>query len=578
MATSGAYYNTAFTFNHSFVDSADPTLFFTGTLANTDITVYKRTGSTTVSPGTLTTSVPAGSGGVYTITLTASEMQCDEVVLSFAASGMVKEAVSITTEPTPSDVLEVQKTAVSGVADFKATGFSTFNAASDTVTTDAASRTASQANVSALATSAEIAALNDFDPAADTVANVTTVGSVSGSVGSVVAAVTAGTVSDKTGYSITGTLTTLDALDTAQDSQHSTTQSAISGLNNISAADVYTQFTTGTNEDVFKADVSGLATASALTTVDTEVGQIKAKTDQLTFTVANQVDANALTGASDATASNQTTIINHLTDVKGAGWTSTDNLAEITEDVTGLNGDAMRGTDGASTTTPPTAAAIYSEFTSGSNENAFKADVSSLATSAEVSALNNLSSSDVAAAVWNAAYASYNTAGSFGKLMDIIRKSNLTIEGTVAGTGTPTTTEFHTNLTYVDDAFDEQILLFVSGALEGESRPINRNFQLNGRVVLDEAFTSPPTSGDEFVVLPEHIHSLASISDSILSRDVDNVEATLNEHTLGTIILCILESVRTGTTWTIRRTDGATTHVTKTLTLDSGADPVTGVD
>jgi hypothetical protein len=167
MATSGAYYNTAFTFNHSFVDSADPTLFFTGTLANTDITVYKRTGSTTVSPGTLTTSVPAGSGGVYTITLTASEMQCDEVVLSFAASGMVKEAVSITTEPTPSDVLEVQNTAVSGVADFKATGFST------------------------------------FDPAADTVANVTTVGSVSGSVGSVVAAVTAGTVSDKTGYSIT---------------------------------------------------------------------------------------------------------------------------------------------------------------------------------------------------------------------------------------------------------------------------------------------------------------------------------------------------------------------------------------
>ena len=555
MATSGAYYNTAFTFNHSFVDSADPTLFFTGTLANTDITVYKRTGSTTVSPGTLTTSVPAGSGGVYTITLTASEMQCDEVVLSFAASGMVKEAVSITTEPTPSDVLEVQNTAVSGIADFKATGFST------------------------------------FDPATDTVANVTTVGSVSGSVGSVVAAVTAGTVSDKTGYSISGTLTTLDALDTAQDSQHSTTQSAISGLNDIAATDIVSGgaittsggavsnvtlvATTTTNTDMRGTD--NAASQTSVNTVDTEVGQIKAKTDQLTFTVANQVDANALTGASDATASNQTTIINHLTDVKGAGWTSTDNLAEITEDVTGLNGDAMRGTDSAYTGTPPTEAQIYAEFVAGSNEDAFKADVSSLATSAEVSALNNLSSSDVAAAVWNAAYASYNTAGSFGKLMDIIRKSNLSIEGSVAGTGTPTTTEFHTDLTYVDDAFDEQILLFVSGALEGESRPINRNFQLNGRVVLDEAFTSPPTSGDEFVVLPEHIHSLASISDSILSRDVDNVEATLNEHTLGTIILCILESVRSGTTWTIRKTDGATTHVTKTLTLNSAAQPVTEV-
>jgi hypothetical protein len=525
---------------------------------------------------------------VFQFDLSASEMTADEVVvvINAASADVVDEAISIVTETSRADVRKVVGSAVTGIADFRATGFST------------------------------------FDPAADTVANVTTVGSVSGSVGSVVAAVTAGTVSDKTGYSISGTLTTLDALDTAQDSQHATTQSAISGLNNIAATDIvsggaittsggavsnvtlvattttntdmrgtdgantttpptaaaiYTEFTSGSNEDAFKADVSGLATSSALTTVDTEVGQIKAKTDQLTFTVANQVDANALTGASDATAANQTTIINHLTDVKGTGWTSTDNLAEITEDVTGLNGAAMRGTDGAYTGTPPTEAQIYAEFVAGSNEDAFKADVSALATSAEVSALNNLSSSDVAAAVWNAAYASYNSAGTFGKLMDIIRKANLSIEGSVAATGTPTTTEFHTNLTYVDDAFDEQILLFVSGALEGESRPINRNFQLNGRVVLDEAFTSPPTSGDEFVVLPEHIHSLASISDSILSRDVDNVEATLNEHTLGTIILCILESVRSGTTWTIRKTDGATTHVTKTLTLNSAAQPVTEV-
>jgi hypothetical protein len=52
---------------------------------------------------------------------------------------------------------------------------------------------------------------------------------------------------------------------------------------------------------------SGLATTTQLTTVegkidtiddfvDTEISAIKAKTDQLSFTVANQVDANALTG------------------------------------------------------------------------------------------------------------------------------------------------------------------------------------------------------------------------------------------------------------------------------------------
>src|SRR5690606_27317768 len=47
-----------------------------------------------------------------------------------------------------------------------------------------------------------------------------------------------GTNNDKTGYSISGTLTTLDALDTAQDSQHTATQLAISNLNNLSAAEV----------------------------------------------------------------------------------------------------------------------------------------------------------------------------------------------------------------------------------------------------------------------------------------------------------------------------------------------------
>ena len=57
----------------------------------------------------------------------------------------------------------------------------------------------------------------------------------------------------------------------------------------------------------------------------------------------------------------------------------------------------MRGTDGANTTVPdaagvlPSATEIYNEFTSGSNEDAFKADVSSLATAAAlVTAQNDL--------------------------------------------------------------------------------------------------------------------------------------------------------------------------------------------
>ena len=573
MATSGAYYNTAFSFNYSFVDSADPTLLFTGTLNNTDITVYKRTGGTTVSPGTLTTSVPAGSGGVYTITVTASEMQCDEVVLVCAASGMVKESIAITTEPTPSDVLEVQKTAVSGIADFRATGFST------------------------------------FDPAVDTVANVTTVGSVTGSVGSVtgsvgsvVASVTAGTVTDKTGYQILGTLTTLDSLDTQQDLQHSTTQSAISGLNDIAATDIVSGgaittsggavsnvtlvATTTTNTDMRGTD--NAATQTSVNTIDTEVGQIKAKTDQLTFTVANQVDANALTGGGgDATAANQTSIINHLTDVKGTGFAKdTHSLTDITADVTGINGAAMRGTDGAYTGTPPTEAQIYAHFTAGTNEDAFKADVSGLSTfnaatdTVSVGDKTGFSLSSAANDAIGAAFLAYTlTKGSPGTIerafWQALKTQSLT-DGEVSGT--PTASEFDTNLTAVTGAYDHLLLLFTSGTLAGEARPISTYNNTNGRVVLQDPLTAAPAAADEFIIVPDHTTPNSELADAILSRNVSNVEVGLGEHTLGTIVLCILESMRSGTTWTIKRSDSTTTHVTKTLTLDASAQPVIGVD
>jgi hypothetical protein len=63
----------------------------------------------------------------------------------------------------------------------------------------------------------------------------------------------------------------------------------------------------------------------------TDLADIKAKTDQLTFTTPGSVDATATVDTSDlATSANQTTIINHLTDVKGATFSgSTDSLEAI---------------------------------------------------------------------------------------------------------------------------------------------------------------------------------------------------------------------------------------------------------
>jgi hypothetical protein len=72
-------------------------------------------------------------------------------------------------------------------------------------------------------------------PAASTLATTTgAVGSVTGAVGSVTGAV--GSVTG--GLNTAGTITTLDALDTAQDTQHGTTQTAITNLNDPTAASI----------------------------------------------------------------------------------------------------------------------------------------------------------------------------------------------------------------------------------------------------------------------------------------------------------------------------------------------------
>ena len=65
--------------------------------------------------------------------------------------------------------------------------------------------------------------------------------------------------------------------------------------------------------------------------------------------------------------------------------------------------------------------------------------------------------------------------------------------------------------------------------------------------------------------------------DAILARDVDNVETTMPEHCLGTVILAMLEHSISGSTLTIKGTDGSTTRFTKTLTTNASADPITGI-
>jgi hypothetical protein len=105
---------------------------------------------------------------------------------------------------------------------------------------------------------------------ANVIGNVT--GNLSGSVGSVTGAV--GSVTGAVG-SVTGAV-------------GSVTAGVSLAANAITAAATAADFTTEIQ--------AGLATAANLATVDTVVDAIKVKTDQLVFTIANQVDSNVLTG------------------------------------------------------------------------------------------------------------------------------------------------------------------------------------------------------------------------------------------------------------------------------------------
>jgi hypothetical protein len=209
-----------------------------------------------------------------------------------------------------------------------------------------------------------------------------------------------------------------------------------------------------------------------------DITAIKTKTDQLTFTVANQVDANSLTGG----------------------------------------------------TSP---ADIYTYFTTGTNEDVFKADTSTLATSAALSgvetkidtidtnvdsilvdtgtdipasiaALNDLSSLDVENAVWDASLSSHNTGGTTGKSLKQIKEGTITIESSI-NDASATTTSFVTALTETTTSYySNKIMVFIDGHLSGQARIITNYDGTTKTITLEEPLTSAPADGDQFLILATH--------------------------------------------------------------------------
>lgn len=189
----------------------------------------------------------------------------------------------------------------------------------------------------------------------------------------------------------------------------------------------------------------------------------------------------------------------------------------------------------------------------------------------------------IADAVWDEPYAGHNTAGTFGKLMDILRKSNYVTEGTVTSAITATEYTFSTTLTNESGSLDHQSLLFVTGDHVGTSIPI-LNYQLsNGTVELEEPLHQPPGVGDEFVVLPQHVHAVIGIADGILNRLLDSTGSSsdvFNERTVRSALRAMRNkvTVNNGTVVVYKENDidsaweGTVTNITNVEVNPDGGD------
>jgi hypothetical protein len=186
------------------------------------------------------------------------------------------------------------------------------------------------------------------------------------------------------------------------------------------------------------------------------------------------------------------------------GISGTGDVSRVTLVDTVTSNTDMRGTDGANTVAPDNAG-IAANGTAISN-------------------LNDIDATEVENAVWNAPTASHLLAGTFGKLMDLLKKANRAIDAEVAGT--PTVNAFDTNLSgYADGAFDHELLVFVSGTLNGEARPILSYSSTNGRITFEEPLTGAPAAADEFIILPYHTTPTSVIQNG-LARTTDLATVT----------------------------------------------------
>jgi hypothetical protein len=125
---------------------------------------------------------------------------------------------------------------------------------------------------------------------------------------------------------------------------------------------------------------------------------------------------------------------------------------------------------------------------------------------------------NVADSVWDASLSNHNTAGSTGKALKQLKEGIISYDGQVDDAAA-TTLSFATNLvSAIDDFYNGQTIHFISGVLDGQSRVINDYTASTKTITVDNALSSAPAHGTEFIILSDHVYPVSEIVDGVWSE------------------------------------------------------------
>lgn len=177
---------------------------------------------------------------------------------------------------------------------------------------------------------------------------------------------------------------------------------------------------------------------------------------------------------------------------------------------------------------------------------------------------NDLSTSDIRDAVWNASASSYTTAGSMG--WETILAGRIIVDTTTTGTPTTTTLQLTAGST-TDDFYNNEIIYIASGTIAGQARIISDYDGATKTITVSAPFISAPASGVRVVVQTTHTYT----SSELLTFAENGVwDASASSHT--TVGSMGWENILAGRIIVDTTTTGMSTTTTLQLTAGSTVD------